>query len=188
MNCRRIEIDPQGDTLVTVPSKSEIHHSLSQQDSGYDFLCSKTHLSSASHRARKMFSGGFKESIPDQTDGLYHWSLGPIFDPEAFCIVLCIIHSQTRDLPEVVSSQLLAEIAIIVDDLECHDVVWDYASQWMQILKQHCKIKGDFDSIFCSFVFQDKVVFEQSTRLNIQRNTDAIEHTDLPIPPSIIGR
>ncbi|KAH6972715.1 hypothetical protein BKA56DRAFT_592726 [Ilyonectria sp. MPI-CAGE-AT-0026] len=30
-----------------------------------------------------MFEGGFKESVPDETDGLYHWDFEQIFDPAA---------------------------------------------------------------------------------------------------------
>uniref|UniRef100_A0A0B7KJW4 Uncharacterized protein n=1 Tax=Bionectria ochroleuca TaxID=29856 RepID=A0A0B7KJW4_BIOOC len=74
----------------------------------YYFLCSKKHLTSASPRADKIFSSGFKEAIPGDGDGLFHWMFEPIFDPDAFKIVMKIIHGKTRDIARIVTAIQLA--------------------------------------------------------------------------------
>ncbi|KAI8404735.1 hypothetical protein FOFC_14207 [Fusarium oxysporum] len=121
MTNTRIEIDPEGDTLIILPVKPT-----STQSENPDppiekhFLCSKKHLTLASRRAAKLFSSQFKEASVE-SDGLYHWKFEGIFNHEAFALVLKIIHGKTRGVPRTIKLDLLADIATIVDDLECHE-------------------------------------------------------------------
>lgn len=71
------------------------------------------------------------EVIPKETDGLHHWKFEAMFDPEAFEIVMKIIHGKTRDIPRTVKLELLAGISAVVDDLECHDALWFFAKGWL---------------------------------------------------------
>lgn len=153
------------------------------------FQVSKKHLMIASPRAQAMFAGGFKESIP-QDDGLYHWNFEPIFDPEAFEIVMKIIHGKTRLLPQKVTFEMLASISTIVDDLQCHDATWFIVKQWLSHIPQKipnaiCEDLARW--ILISFVFEDPVSFRLSTQRAILHSDGPMPNFDLPIHPQIIG-
>ncbi|KAF5561068.1 hypothetical protein FPHYL_6351 [Fusarium phyllophilum] len=95
MSNTRIEIDPEGDTLIILPVKpastqTETPDSATEKH----YLCSKKHLTLACRRAAKLFSSQFKEASVEP-DGLYHWKFEGIFDAEAFELVLKIIHGKT---------------------------------------------------------------------------------------------
>ncbi|GKU12243.1 unnamed protein product [Fusarium langsethiae] len=127
---KRVNIDPEGDTLIilaitqTFPAPGSIDSSetVTVKTGEKSFLCSKKHLNFASRRAARVFSSNFKESSK-QNDGLYHWNFGSAFNPEAFQIVLNVIHGKSRAVPQNLGPDILADIASIVDDLECSDIV-----------------------------------------------------------------
>ncbi|KPA36968.1 hypothetical protein FLAG1_10238 [Fusarium langsethiae] len=154
------------------------------------FLSSKKHLALASHRADRMFDSGFKEATPETSDGLYHWKFDSIFDPIAFEIVLKVIHGKNRDIPQAVGVQLLAGISAVVDDLECHDVLWFFAKQWLAVLSRVNDIKTPKDvaqRILISFVFHDPAVFKASTETAITEHWAFAQTHNLPIRPKILG-
>ncbi|KAH7308407.1 hypothetical protein B0I35DRAFT_441864 [Stachybotrys elegans] len=200
MASRIIKIDPDGDTLVILPKKGLANGIFSHDGGGSDlgttqpelhYLCSKKHLATASRRACKMFASGFAEATPDPTDNLHHWRFEPIFDPEAFEIVLKAIHAKIRDIPTFVDTQLFAGIAAIADDLECHDALWFFAKTWLTTIKASvptvmCSDISRF--ILISFVFDDPVIFETSTKTAITSSSSSnqVSLLGLPIRPSIL--
>lgn len=201
MSTKRVEIDPSGETLVILTRNNDSHgHSVSTQIGSSDslgvqtdlyFLCSKKHLALASRRADKIFASGFKEAIPDESDGLYHWKFEAVFDSEAFEIVLKIIHGKNRDIPRVVTLELLAGISAVVDDLECHDALWFFAKGWLFSHKACAPTwmnKELAQLILISFVFDDAVLFETSTHTAITCNTGLVPTFNLPIRPKIVSK
>ncbi|KAJ3453548.1 hypothetical protein MRS44_017795 [Fusarium solani] len=76
-----------------------------------------------SSQRTQIFADGFKKAIPEQTDGLHRWKFEAILDPVASVAVTKIIHGKNRDITRTVNSELLAEMAAVIDDLECHDNV-----------------------------------------------------------------
>ncbi|GKU15537.1 unnamed protein product [Fusarium langsethiae] len=137
-----------------------------------------------------MFDSGFKEATPEETDGLYHWKFDAILDPKAFEIVLKIIHGKNRDIPPAVNLQVLADISAVVDDLECHDVLWFFAKQWLAVLSRVNDIKTPKDvaqRILISFVFHDPAVFKASTETAITEHWAFAQTHNLPIRPKILG-
>ncbi|KAF4423140.1 hypothetical protein F53441_14275 [Fusarium austroafricanum] len=131
MSITRIQIDPDGDTLVILGVKQDLL-CLTPPESLIEkhFLCSKKYLTLASRRAAKLFSTNFKEASRE-ADRLYQWNFGGIFDAEAFELVLKIIHGKTRGIPQDVELDLLAGIASIVDDLECYDALSFFSQKWL---------------------------------------------------------
>jgi hypothetical protein len=138
-----VTIDPSGDTLLILPinkgpatepsTEASTEPSLAEsteQPAEKQFLCSQKHLTFASRRASKIFSSNFKEASKED-DGFYHWKFEDIFDAEAFELVLNIIHGKTRNVPRAVSLNLLAAVASIVDDLECHDTLAFFSQGWI---------------------------------------------------------
>jgi hypothetical protein len=198
MPAKRIEIDRQGDTLIIL-STNDLHPGCSYSALNDDpdcqheihLLCSKKHLTLASHRAERMFDSGFKEATPEEADGLYHWKFDAIFDPTAFDIVLKIIHGKNRDIPRAVDVQVLAGISAVVDDLECHDVLWFFAKGWLEVLSRVNELKTQKDvaqRILISFVFHDPVIFEASTKTAIAGHWAFTQMYDFPIRPKVLSR
>ncbi|KAF4458771.1 hypothetical protein FALBO_14481 [Fusarium albosuccineum] len=201
MSTQRIDIDPLGDTLVILqkqdsenddPSSAQVDDSSDSLASPAELhlLCSKKHLTSASVRAHKMFAGGFRESIPDEMDGLYHWKFEPIFDAKAFEMVMKIIHGKTRDTPRTVNAELLAGIAAVVDDLQCHDTLWFFAKGWLTNLKFDAPVgicKELAQLILISYVFEDPALFQTSTKTAITCSLGSVPTFGLPIPPKILS-
>ncbi|QPC57863.1 hypothetical protein HYE67_000094 [Fusarium culmorum] len=153
------------------------------------FLCSKKYLSFASRRASKMFSSNFKEASKEE-DGLHHWTFEALFQPTAFEIVLKFIHGKTRDVPQEVSLDLLADIASIVDDLECHDALSFPGRNWLLKCSAFCLLlianKSTYQIIHASFVFENSEAFKLATRLAIEFGTDIVPTFELPIRQSVV--
>jgi hypothetical protein len=198
MPAKRIEIDCKGDTLIIL-STNDLPPSSSSSAWNHDpdyqpeihLLCSKKHLTLASPRADRMFDSGFKEATPEKADGLYHWKFDAIFDPTAFEIVMKIIHGKSRDIPPRVDVQVLAHISAVVDDLECHDVLWFFAKGWLAVLSQANALTTQKDvaqRILISSVFHDPVMFEASTKTAITGHWVFTQMPGLPIRPKILGR
>ncbi|PON23706.1 hypothetical protein TGAM01_v207353 [Trichoderma gamsii] len=150
---------------------------------GKRFLVSRKHLMLASRRASKVLGGSFKEAVPEE-DGLFHWNFEPIFDSKAFEIVMQIIHGQTRHVPEKVNVELLAQIAALVDDLECLDSIWFFAKRWLSHIKNAYAFGpfGDLPKwILISFVFEESEIFKNVTHTIISRSAGAMPTSGLPI-------
>ncbi|UPK97252.1 hypothetical protein LCI18_008187 [Fusarium solani-melongenae] len=165
---------------------------LQQEDNSFLELrlkVSKKHLTVASRRARAMFTRDYQESQPSETDGLCYWKFEPLFEPEAFRIVMKIFHLQTRDLPESVTLDMMAHIAAIVDDLQCHDAVWFVTKAWIKQLNHRLPseiCKDLIRWILIASVFRETELFESTTRTAILHSTFSIPTFGLPIQPNII--
>ncbi|PON26551.1 hypothetical protein TGAM01_v204561 [Trichoderma gamsii] len=112
MSYEYIVIDPDGDTLIRLPSPE------------------KPYCSTASPRAKRVLQGPFIEAVP-HADGLRHWKFDHIFDPEAFKIVMNIIHAHFKEIPDKVSLKMLSDITVIVDNLNCRASVHHFAKIWV---------------------------------------------------------
>lgn len=154
-----------------------------------DFKVSLKHLTLASDRARRMFQSDCLESQPD-IHGNYLWEFDRVLDSDAFTIVLAIIHGKSELVPDKPSVRMLAEIAAVVDDLQCHSSVSFFGNTWISGLRTHIPplISQElFDWLCISFVFKDPAIFEKATRVAIDNSIGAVEDHGLPIPPKILG-
>ncbi|KAF5585263.1 het-d [Fusarium subglutinans] len=144
----------------------------------------------ASRRARAMFQSDYRETRKTEVDGLYHWEIGPLFDPEAFRIVMQVIHVQAQDLPDEVTLQMIVSIAEIVDDLQCHDALSFFVKVWINRLSESvpshmCDELVQW--IFVASVFGLDEKFKQATRVAIMCSTGPIDLLGLPMRPDIVG-
>ncbi|KAF4332471.1 hypothetical protein FBEOM_13721 [Fusarium beomiforme] len=191
MSNTRIDIDPEGDVLIILPLKkifSETENSETPQEKHY--LCSKKHLTLASRRAAKIFASQFKEASQEE-DGLHHWKFDGTFNDQAFEIILKIIHGKTRHIPRTTNLDLLANIATIVDDLECHEAVAFFTINWLFGYPSGAtEIRGKAlaQLILASFVFEHAVLFETYTKMAIRYNDGALSTFELPIRGDISSK
>jgi hypothetical protein len=152
---------------------------------------SKKHLMVASPRARKMFEGGYRESQKSEADGLYHWRVEPLFDPEALKIVLKIIHTRFLAIPDEVTFEMMTAIAEVVDDLQCHEAMSFCVNVWINRLPQPIPSKMCEDLvrwIFIASVFRFNERFKQATKMAIMYSEGPIETMGLPLRPSVTGK
>ncbi|KAG7423122.1 hypothetical protein Forpi1262_v015769 [Fusarium oxysporum f. sp. raphani] len=152
---------------------------------------SQKHLTVASRRARAMFQRDYRETRKTEADGLYHWKIEPLFDPEALRIVMKVIHAQAQDLPDEVTLQMIVSIAEVVDDLQCHDALSFFVKVWINRLSesvpsQMCDELVQW--IFVASVFGLDEKFKQATRVAIMRSTGPIDILGLPMRPDIVDK
>lgn len=195
MSTQQIQIDSEGDVLIIVPVKRSIADLEPSKSSKTPiekrFVCSKKHLTFASHRAAKIFSSGFKEATK-QDDGFHHWKFDETFDDKAFDLVLKIIHGKTREVQQCLDPDLLVAVASVVDDLQCQDALNFYGRGWIPSfhglfganLPKEMN-KKLVQSIFISFIFEHERLFEDSTKAAIRFNNGAVPTFELPIRANI---
>jgi hypothetical protein len=152
-------------------------------------LVSGNHLALASSYFEKMFAGPFTEGKPDHS-GLRQVSASD-WDPEAFNIILTVLHGYHRDVPRSLSLEMLAKLAMIVDYYQCHESIELYADIWLQRLKPNIPTVYGQDCILClfiSWVFVQPDIFQQMTRLALRYSGKLIEAENFPIPTDLLGK
>lgn len=150
-------------------------------------LVSGKHLELASPYFEKMFSGPFMEGKADHS-GLRQVTATD-WDPEAFNIVLTIMHGYHRDVPKSLGLQMLAKLAIIVDYYECHEIIELFADIWLERLKSEVPTVYGRDCIlrmFVSWVFPRPDMFAKMTLLALRHSGKLIEAEDFPIPLDLL--
>nr|CEG05580.1 unnamed protein product [Fusarium clavum] len=148
------------------------------QPSEKHFICSRKHITFASRRAAR-------ELTEDK------WTLDKDFPLEPLTIVLKIIHGKTRDIPETVTLNLLADIASIVDYLECHDAVIFFGRNWLSRYSTTNLLcfmdKTLAQLIHTSFVFENASLFENVTRIAIKSSSQVVPTYNLPIQADVLS-
>ncbi|KAH7237854.1 hypothetical protein B0J15DRAFT_364000, partial [Fusarium solani] len=81
-----------------------------------------------------------------------------MFDLVAFDTVIKIIYGRSRDIPRTMNLELLAEIAAVFNDLECHDNVGYFADLIDIAPPIVCEEIAQF--ILISFLFTDPILFQ----------------------------
>ncbi|EXM13844.1 hypothetical protein V3481_012885 [Fusarium oxysporum f. sp. vasinfectum] len=150
-------------------------------------LVSGQHLALASSYFGKMFAGPFTEAEKDHS-GLRQVQASD-WDPEAFNIILTIIHGYHRDVPKLVNLELLAKLAIIVDYYECHESIELYVDIWLENLKSEIPTVYGRDCILymlISWVFTRSDIFQKMIRLASRHSGKLIECEGLPLPTEIL--
>ncbi|KAF5615624.1 hypothetical protein F25303_13753 [Fusarium sp. NRRL 25303] len=214
-------IDPDGDTLITIsylavltqsvdepvaaeePDHKDGHSTFSSTDGTTHFhegdesvselrlKVSKKHLTVASRRAKAMFQRDYRETQKSEVDGLYHWKIGPLFDPEALKMVMKVIHAQAQDLPDDVTLQRIVSIAEVVDDLQCHDALSFFVKAWISRLSESVPSRMCDELvqwIFIASVFGLHEKFNQATRVAIMHSNGLIDILGLPMRPDIVDK
>lgn len=151
---------------------------------------SSKHLTLASRRFKKMLGGNWVEAQTIHPDGCRHVNMED-FDPTALKIVMNIIHGRTRKVPRSVDLELLTNIAVLVDDLECYEEIEVFSDLWIGELKHSIpdELARELVLWICvSTVFRQSGLFSRTTRTAILWSTGPFESLGLPIPKPIIGK
>ncbi len=106
-------------------------------------------------------------------------------------VVLSLIHSRTKDIPRIVTLEMLSKIAVLVDYYELHDAVHFYASLWIDTLRSSLPTSYGRDLILwicVSWVFKNASIFTAVTKLAVEHNPGKVPTLQLPIPEKVIGK
>ncbi|KAI6750612.1 hypothetical protein HG530_014508 [Fusarium avenaceum] len=193
-------IDPDGDTLITISYVAETSQTADELETVAKTAVTEEPVADnepmaaeASRRARTMFEREYCETQKSEVDGLYHWKIEPLFDPEALKIVLRALHAQAQDLPDQVSLDMMVSIAEVVDDLLCHQALSFFVKVWItrlspsqSVFSQMCDDLVKWIFVASVFGLDDK--FKQATRTAIMHSTGPIDILGLPMRLDIPDR
>lgn len=118
-----VEIDPRGDLVLIV------HEGKPDETVGTKrafLVCSRT-LARSTKYFETMLDGRWKESKPsDTSDSASQWTVSLFEDhPDAFEVVLNIVHCKSNQFPETVRRSVLYKILILADKyIMVHNLRW----------------------------------------------------------------
>lgn len=139
-----------------------------------------------------MLSATFSEGLALRSAGKLELPL-PSDDPDAFEILLGIIHGRSKSVPRQVNLDLLSRLAIAVDKYELQEAVEVYSEAWIKSLQDTfptCFTSDIPRWLLISWVFEKTLEFERATKIFQLESISVLEEgelCDLPIPISIIG-
>ena len=150
---------------------------------------SSQHLILASSYFKRSLESGMLESRTLSAEGRVNISMKDQ-SSEAMLIVMNIIHGRTRKIPRFTELDLLTEIAILVDYLNCHEVVEPFSDLWLKYF-QGCHYFVDskeFIQWICiSVVFNRETLLSVLTDAAVRQARGPVKTLGLPIPESAVG-
>lgn len=155
-------------------------------------LISSKHMILASSVFEAMLKTHYIEGQTLETKGKVEIPL-PDDDPDAFTILLDIIHSRTNQVPRQVDLGLLTKLSILVDKYQMHEAAGIFPEVWMGELRACLPIASPEEilSWLCiSWVFQNSDIFRQVTEILILTSDSEFGEDDvseLPIPKAVVG-
>ncbi|KAF5253524.1 hypothetical protein FANTH_1595 [Fusarium anthophilum] len=153
----------------------------------FRMLVSGKHLELASPIFKTMVTGPFAEGKADSSG--FRLITASDWDPEAFNIVLTIMHGYNRDVPRSLSLEMLVKVAMIVNYYDCLESVELYTGIWLQALRPELPKVYGRDCIlylFISWVFSEPIIFQNMTQLALRHSQRLIDAEDFPIPANIL--
>ena len=157
---------------------------------------SSRHMILASRNFRDMLGNdNFKEGQTLRSEGKLDVPL-PEDDPDAFIILLSIVHTHTRKVPRYVTLATLTSLAILVDKYSLLEAVELFSDLWIDNVKDEEPMPESFTDdvpswLVISWVFQKPEEFKTMSRIIEQECDERLEDMfgdDLPVVPFILGQ
>lgn len=154
------------------------------------FQLSSKHLTRESGYFQGLMANNWKEASASR-DFVYSVTAED-WGEAALLMVMKIIHSQTSEIPQVIDSEMVAKIAVIVDYYQCRKVVDSYAKTWVQNMNSKELNSCGYGRklllrLFVSHYFSSDVDFNRCTQIVIRESRGPIHSLGLPFPQNIIG-
>ncbi|KAF7908519.1 uncharacterized protein EAF01_004274 [Botrytis porri] len=173
----------------SVENESMDEPSASRED--VHMLVSSKHMCLASPVFKAMLQhNNFKEGRELASAGKIEIAL-PDDDPDAFAILMCIIHGRTRNVPREIDLDLLSRISTLVDKYQLHEVVEIMSDRWISLLE--AELPEEFTDDFLpwlsiSWVFEKPSIFKEVTRIAERQSNGKIgeDRDDIPIPNRVL--
>lgn len=191
-----VDIDPDGDTILVLPPNQTF-------GSQNNIKNHKRHLFKVTMKQLSIASPLVKAALQSpvgmgilQAEGLHRWRLSPMFDPEAFNIVLSILHAKFSEVPDILSLEMLSNIALIVRELGCEKSVRHFGKLWLTELDKDLDPDEDVEydvttcwrNLFISETFGLKDRSEWAGRMVLFWCPNIDTCLKLPINPYFLGK
>ncbi|KAF2275243.1 uncharacterized protein EI97DRAFT_475841 [Westerdykella ornata] len=126
------------DSLINCTDSSNLHD---QSSPMIEYHVSSSHLILAS----KVFSvkASPRWGQDKQADGKYHHTAEG-WDPEAFLILMQILHLKHSKLPAKVTLDMMAKLAVLADFYECEEAVEVLIQKWIKALRQESGLPAEY--------------------------------------------
>jgi hypothetical protein len=156
------------------------------------YYVSSFHLTSASRTLDSALSGGTWSEGHKKSDG-YYYITADDWEEEPFLLLLSMLHWHSGALPESVSLEMKAKIAILVDYYDCGKAIEICTNSWLQLL-ENAGLPTEYCSelillVWIAYVFRKPELFRMTTQRVLGWCTEEkIRTLDLPIPLSVSGK
>ncbi|KAL7819922.1 hypothetical protein V8C26DRAFT_440646 [Trichoderma gracile] len=113
------------------------------------------------------------------------------WDEKALELVMNVIHGRTTNVPERISLDMLAKIAVIVAHYECSEALKPYADKWIAKLDEPFPTSYSRNLVlrlFIAWVFADEFDFKELTRVVVRESRGPMHALGLPLPERIISK
>ncbi|KAI6779263.1 uncharacterized protein J7T54_000993 [Emericellopsis cladophorae] len=172
------DFDAAGDTLLILshPQTTWANVNLGRM------RLSSRHLILASDYFHSALTKGFAESVSASGD-FAHVVRAENMNPEAFRLVMSIVHGQSHQVPRKISLDLLAKVAVVVDYYKLHKAVDFFFQVWVEQIESPATWQYGADfllRLLVSCIFQEKEMFQKLTRVYLLHSRGPIHHLDLP--------
>lgn len=140
----------------------------------------------------------FKEGVTLHSEGSVEIEL-PDDDPDAFVILLDVIHGHTRKVARKTTLFMLNQIAVLVNKYHMVEVIEVFSNMWIRRLSKR-GLPDRYDGyrqevmswLFISWVFEKPKIFRPMTMVMIQRAPHTLLENGLefdpPIPDTLLGK
>lgn len=170
------------DTASSVDALTDVHMRVSSK-----------HLILASPTFRSMLGPNFEEGQRLRIEGSTDIALGDD-DPDAFEILLNIIHGLTRKVPRTVSLEMLTKISVLVNYYQMQEVVELFSDTWIEHLaREGLPVSHGPEAVswlLIAWVFHKPLEFRAVSRaieLGCDEKLEDEFDETFPIPPPVIG-
>ncbi|KAJ6015255.1 hypothetical protein N7540_009846 [Penicillium herquei] len=179
------------------PEEPDVEESAAEEDfteasnsNIFRIQVSAKHMILASPVFKNMLTGGWKESITFAKKGSVEvdaesWNL------EALLVVLRAIHGQHYNVPQKITLEMLAQVAVIADYYKCKEPLHILKDIWIRNLDE--KIPKAFSRdlvlwLWISWFFQLPSQFKVSTSIAMSHSDGRIGSWGLPVSYQVIGK
>ncbi|KAF2690671.1 hypothetical protein K458DRAFT_354854 [Lentithecium fluviatile CBS 122367] len=173
-------------------TKMEEHSVTVEEEVGVCYYVSSRHLALGSEFFKSSLTkNGWAEGQSSTSDGKYHlWASD--WDPEAFLILLNVLHLRNRQVPRSLTLEMLAKMAVLVDYYRCGEAVDVFSEMWIDSAKKTSPVPSTYGRdlvlwMCIAWVFKLPVEFGQTTNIAFrQSKTPTIQDMCLPIPKLVL--
>lgn len=198
------ELDPNGDVILILQVDESVikkrraekqSASIPTEDStpvsrNIRYRASSRHLKLSSSYFERSLRKGWPEGFALESKGSVEIKIEN-WDPEAFLLLLNIIHGRSGQVPRTIKLYNLANFAAVVDYYQCRETVQFFVDIWVDKLKESLP-SGYSDDVMrwicVSWVFCRKDIFPIVTRVAQLHGKGVMDTLGLPIPSFIIGK
>lgn len=188
-----VPVDVAVDVAAEEPVRAQIETDLvreSLDEACFRIQVSAKHLILASPVFKKILTGGWKESVTYLQKGSVEIT-AESWDIEALLILLRAIHGQQYHVPQKLTLEMLAKVAVLVDFYDCKEAVYIWTTIWIDALEE--KIPKTYSRdlllwLWISWVFQLQAQFKESTSTVISWSDGWIDDFGFPVPFKVMGK